>query len=215
MSFMPIVIEKSGENERSYDLSSRMLKDRIITIDGEFNDTMAYLTKMQLQWLDSQSSEAITVYISSPGGSVLAGLGIKDIMENCRSDISIICTSLAASMGCYTLSTAGTPGKRFITKRSQVMCHQVSSSTQGVLSDQQISLRQSEKLNDLLMGEIAESVGVSIEQLLSDCSRDLWLNAEEALNYGTKGFVDGVLLGEQNLNGQYKVLYRDGKEGWI
>lgn len=214
MGYMPIVIEKTADSERSYDLASRMLKDRIITIDGEFNDSMAYLVKMQLQWLDSQSSEPIKIYISSPGGSVHAGLGIKDVMENCRSEIYIICTSMAASMGCYTLSTAGTPGKRFITKRAYVMCHQVSSGTQGNIQDQRISLKHSEALNDMLMQEIADSVGVSKEQLLNDSVRDLWLTAEEALNYGTKGFVDGILLGEQK-DGLYKVQYRDGVIDWI
>lgn len=212
---IPFVLERVGETERSFDLASRMMQDRIIVIDTDFNDHMAHIIKMQLMYLDSRNKQPITIYISSPGGSVHAGLGIKGVIANCRSPIKTIVMGYAASMGCYTQSVCGTPGMRLIDADSFIMAHQVSSGTQGLITDQRIALAHSDRLNKLLTTQIAEACGVPYEQFLKDVDRDLWLDAEEALNYGTKGFVDGILMGERNEAGQYKVKRRDGVIDWV
>jgi ATP-dependent Clp protease protease subunit len=212
---IPYVLERSGDSERSYDLASRMMQDRLIFIDSDFNDQMAHVIKMQLQYLDSRNDKPITLFISSPGGSVHAGLGIKDVVKNCRSPIKTIVMGYAASMGCYTQSVMGTPGMRLMGADSFIMAHQVSSGTKGLITDQKIALAHSDRLNELLTSQIAEAVGVPYKQFLVDVDRDLWLNAEESLNYGTKGFVDGILVGERNELGQYKVKRRDGSFDWV
>ena len=155
---IPYVVEKVNGAERTYDLASRMMQDRIIFLDTDFNDQMAHIIKQQLVWLDSQGSEPITFYISSPGGSVHAGLGIADIAKSCVSPIRTVVMGYAASMGCYTQSVVGTKGFRLGGKRSYFMCHQVSSGTQGLITDQKISLKHSDALNTLLTKEIAEAV---------------------------------------------------------
>lgn len=212
---MPFVVETVSGQERSYDLASKMMQNRLIVIDSDFNDQMAHVIKLQLLYLDSVSSEPVTLYITSPGGSVHAGLGIADVVANMRAPVTTVVIGYAASMGCYTQSVLGTPGRRFAGARAFIMCHQVSSGTQGLITDQKISLKHSERLNTLLTSEIAEAVGVSHEQLLADADRDLWLNAEEALNYGEKGFIDGIWLGKRNDQGQYLVKRRGGVEEWV
>lgn len=212
---MPFVVEKSGNSERSYDLASRMMEDRIIMLDSDFNDQMAHIVKMQLLYLDSRNDTPVTIYINSPGGSVHAGLGISDVISNMRAPVRTVVMGMAASMGCYLQSVCGTPGMRLAGKRAQIMAHQVSSGTKGLILDQEISLNHSKALNKLLTEEIAEAVGVTHKQLLKDADRDMWVNAEQALNYGSKGFVDGILLGKQDANGKYLVLRRDGKEEWV
>lgn len=190
---MPVVIEQ-GQNgqERAYDLPSRLLKDRIILLDGAFDDNMARAVVAQLLWLDSQSDEVIRIRINSPGGSVHAGLAIADTMEQCRSPIQTECFGMAASMGCYILAS-GTPGLRFASRRASVMAHQVSSGTQGHIEDQQISLAHTEELNDLLMGELADIVGVDFDRFMLDCRRDMWMMGTKARDYGTNGFVDQII----------------------
>lgn len=212
---MPIVVERTTEGERSYDLASRLLQDRNIVLDSGFDSNMAHVTKMQLLYLDSRSAENINIYVNSPGGSVHDGLSIKDIAEASRSPITTIGNGMCASMGCYMLSVIGDEGKRILTKRASVMCHQVSSGTQGHINDQKISLAHSEELNELLMGEIAERVGVSVDKLLVDSVRDMWLSAEKAMNYGKYGFCDGVMTGKRNEKGQYEILRRKGKIEWL
>lgn len=212
---MPMVVEQDGNGYRSYDLPSRMMESRILMLDRDFNSQMAHIMKQQLLYLDSLNADPITIYINSPGGSVHDGLGIADVVGNLRSPIRTVVVGMAASMGCYMQSTMGTPGMRFMGKRSQIMAHQVSSGTQGLILDQKIALEHSLNLNKLLTEEIAEAVGMPIEQFLKDCDRDMWLNAEEALNYGTKGFVDGVYLGKQDANGKQLVLRRGGVEEWV
>ncbi|AFA44762.1 putative ATP-dependent Clp protease proteolytic subunit [Klebsiella phage vB_KleM_RaK2] len=212
---VPIVVEKENGQERSYDLSSRMMKERIIFIDSDFNPQMAHILKMQLLWLDSQDDAPIVLYVSSPGGSVHDGLGIADVAKYCRSPIRTIVMGYAASMGAFTQSTVGTPGHRFAGESAMIMCHQVSSGTKGLITDQKIALKHTERLNELLMKRIAESVGVSYEQLLEDADRDLWLNAEESLNYGTKGFIDGIILSAKNEKGEFLVRRRGGVEEWV
>lgn len=212
---IPFVLEKTADGERSFDLASRMMQERIIMIDSDFNSQMAHIIKMQLMYLDSRSSAPITLFVSSPGGSVHDGLGIKDVAKNCRSPIKTIVMGYAASMGCYTQSVMGTPGFRLMGADSFIMAHQVSSGTKGLIIDQKIALNHSDRLNTLLTTQIAAACGVSHEQFLEDADRDLWLNAEEALAYGTKGFVDGILVGERNEKGQYKVKRRDGSFDWV
>lgn len=212
---IPIVIEKSSSGERSYDLGSRLLKDRIIMLDIDFNSHMAHIVKMQLLWLDSQNHDPITIYINSPGGSVHDGLGIADVVSSTVSPIRTVVMGMAASMGCYMQSTMGTKGLRLAGKRAQIMAHQVSSGTQGTLADQKISLAHSERLDELLGREIADAVGISYEQYKQDTIRDMWLTAEEALQYGEKGFIDGILTGERNEDGQHQVKRRDGSLDWV
>ncbi len=212
---IPYVVEKENGQERSYDLASRMMKERIIFIDTDFNDQMAHVLKMQLLWLDSQSDEPIALYVSSPGGSVHAGLGIADVAKTCRSPIRTIVMGYAASMGCFTQSTIGTKGHRFAGPSAYIMCHQVSSGTKGLITDQKISLKHTESLNNLLMKRIADSVGVTHEKLLEDADRDLWLNAEESLEYGEHGFIDGIILSPKNDEGKFLVRRRGGVEEWV
>lgn len=212
---IPFVVEQTHNGERSYDLASRLMQDRIIMVDSDFNSAMAHVIKMQLLWLDAQDDKPISMYISSPGGSVHDGLGIADVVANLRSPVRTIVMGYAASMGCYMQSTMGTPGQRLIGKRGYIMAHQVSSGTQGTLADQKISLEHSEKLDKQLGQEIADAVGVSYEQYKFDTHRDMWLDAEAALNYGEKGFVDGIYLGKQNDKGQLLVLRRGGVEEWV
>jgi ATP-dependent Clp protease protease subunit len=212
---IPFVIEKTANGERSYDLGSRLLQDRVIMLDNGFDDHMAHIVKMQLIWLDSQKHDPITIYINSPGGSVHAGLGIADVVSSMVSPIRTVVMGMAASMGCYMQSTMGTPGLRLAGKRAQIMAHQVSSATQGTLADQKISLAHSERLDDLLGREIADAVGVTYKKYKADTIRDLWLTAEEALQYGDKGFIDGILTGERNEDGQHKVKRRDGSFDWV
>lgn len=212
---IPIVVEQTPQGERSYDLPSRLMNSRIIMVDTGFDDHMAHVIKMQLLWLDSQDSSPITLYINSPGGSVHAGIGIADVIDNMRSPVRTVVMGMAASMGCYMQSTMGSPGMRLAGQRAQIMAHQVSSGTQGTLADQKISIAHTERLDELLGREIADAVGVSYEQYKLDTYRDMWLNAEEALNYGTKGFIDGIYLGQQNEKGQLLVKRRNGVEEWV
>lgn len=212
---MPYVIERSSDGERSYDLASRLLQDRNIVIDAGFDSNMAHVVKLQLMYLDSRSADNIYMHINSPGGHVHDGLSIKDVSEMCRSKIVTIGSGLCASMGCYTLSTVGTEGMRLGTKRLSVMCHQVSSGTQGHIEDQLISLEHTKSLNVLLMSEIAERVGVSLDKLMEDARRDQWLNAEQALKYGKHGFIDGIYTGKRNDKAQYEILRRNGKTDWV
>ena len=207
-SFFPMVIENVNGQERAMSIDARLLQDRIIVIDGGVDANLSKIVNAQLLYLDSISSDDITVYLNSPGGSVSAGLSIQDTMNMCRSDISIIGSGILASMGCYLLSQ-GTPGKRFVTKHAQIMAHQVSSGTQGHVEDQIASVRQSEKLNDILSKEIAAASGKPLKTYMKDVNRDFWLTAEEALLYGTKGLCDGIIDGTRDEDGELVIKGRD------
>lgn len=190
---MPVVIERAGNGaERAYDLPSRLLKDRIILVEGGVDDRMAHEVIAQLLYLDSISADPIRMIINSPGGSVHSGLAIADTMEQCRSPIQTECRGLAASMGCFLLAS-GTPGLRYATRRASIMAHQVSSGTEGHVIDQRISLKHTEALNETLMGELAVMVGEKFVQFMHDCDRDKWMTALEARDYGSLGFIDGVI----------------------
>ena len=184
MASMPYVIEQSSSGERSVDIFSRLLSDRIIVLSDEVNDTTASLVVAQLLFLEGQDSEKdINLYINSPGGSVSAGLAIYDTMQYIKCDVSTICMGMAASMGAFLLSS-GAKGKRIALPNSEVMIHQPLGGAQGQATEIVIAanhvLRTKQKLNSIL----AANTGKSIEEIAKDTERDNWLSAQEALEYG-------------------------------
>ena len=196
MSLVPYVIEQTSRGERSYDIYSRLLKDRIIFLGEEVNDTTASLVIAQLLFLESEDpSKDIQLYINSPGGSVSAGFGIFDTMNYIKCDVSTICCGMAASMGAFLLAV-GTPGKRMALPNAEIMIHQpmggMPSGSQA--SDMQITtehiLRTKRKINEIL----AKECGKSVEILEKDTDRDNWLSAQEALEYG---LIDSVIANRE------------------
>lgn len=181
---VPTVIEKTAQGERAYDIYSRLLKERIIFLGTEVDDTVANLVIAQLLFLESDDPNSdIKMYINSPGGSVSAGLAMFDTMELIKPDVSTICVGMAASMGAFLLAM-GQPGKRFILPNSRVMIHQPSGGTQGTASDIEISAQQIIKTRAKLDKLLAERTGQSVDKISSDSSRDYWLEADEAVTYG-------------------------------
>ena len=184
MSFIPYVIEQTGRGERSYDIFSRLLNDRIIFLGEEVTDVSANLVVAQLLFLESEDpNKDIQLYINSPGGSVTAGMAIYDTMNYVKCDVSTICMGMAASMGAFLLA-AGTKGKRLALPNSEIMIHQPSGGAQGQATDIQIVaeqiLRTKKKLNEIL----AANTGQSLETIAADTERDNWMTAEEAKAYG-------------------------------
>ena len=184
MALVPYVIEQTNRGERSYDIFSRLLNDRIIVLSDEVNDATASLVVAQPLYLEGQDSEKdISLYINSPGGSVTAGFAIYDTMQYIKCDVSTICMGMAASMGAFLLSS-GAKGKRFALPNSEIMIHQPSGGAQGQATEIDIVakhiLRTREKLNRIL----SENTGKPIEQIARDTERDNFLSAEEALDYG-------------------------------
>lgn len=184
MALVPYVVEQTSRGERSYDIYSRLLNDRIIVLSDEVNDATASLVVAQLLYLEGQDNEKdISLYINSPGGSVTAGLAIYDTMQYIKCDVSTICMGMAASMGAFLLSS-GAKGKRYALPNSEIMIHQPSGGAQGQATEIDIVarhiLRTREKLNKIL----AENTGKPIEQIAIDTERDNFLSAEEALEYG-------------------------------
>ena len=190
MSLVPYVVEQTSRGERSYDIFSRLLNDRIIMLGEEVNDTTASLIVAQLLYLEAQDPDKdIQFYINSPGGSVTAGMAIYDTMQYIKCDVSTICIGMAASMGAFLLSS-GAKGKRLILPNAEVMIHQPSGGSRGQATDIQIMAEQILKTKEKLNKILAENTGKSIEQVTQDCERDHWLTAEEALEYG---LVDKVI----------------------
>ena len=190
MSLVPMVVEQSSRGERSYDIYSRLLKDRIIFLGEEVNDVSASIVVAQLLFLEAEDPEKdIHLYINSPGGSVTAGMAIYDTMQYIKCDVSTICMGLAASMGAFLLSS-GTKGKRFALPNSEIMIHQPSGGAKGQATDIKIVadhiLRTKAKLNKIL----AENTGKDIDVIAQDTERDNFMTAEEALEYG---LVDKIL----------------------
>ncbi|MBR6360189.1 MAG: ATP-dependent Clp endopeptidase proteolytic subunit ClpP, partial [Clostridia bacterium] len=184
MPLVPYVIEQTGHGERSYDIFSRLLNDRIVMLSDEVNDATASVVVAQLLFLESQDPDKdIYLYINSPGGSVTAGMAIYDTMQYIKCDVSTICMGMAASMGAFLLSS-GAKGKRLALPNSEVMIHQPLGGMQGQASDMKIAadhiLRTKEKLNKIL----AENTGKSIDEIAVDTDRDNWLTAEQAMEYG-------------------------------
>ena len=190
MSLVPMVVEQTGHGERSYDIYSRLLNDRIIILAEEVNDTTASLVIAQLLYLESQDPDKdISFYINSPGGSVTAGLAIFDTMQYIKCDVSTICIGMAASMGAFLLA-AGAKGKRYCLPNSEVMIHQPLGGIAGSATDVEIRNRNLKKTKDKLNKMLADFTGKSLEEIVRDTDRDNFLSAEEAQAYG---LVDQVI----------------------
>ena len=188
--FIPYVIEKVPGGERSYDLYSRLLKDRIIFLGDEVTDASANSIVAQMLFLESENPDKdIYFYINSPGGSVSAGLAIYDTMKYIKCDVNTICVGMAASMGAFLLS-GGTKGKRFALPNSEIMTHQPLGGMQGQASDMQIAMTHMAKTKEKLTRLLAEHTGQSYEKVLADTDRDNWMSAQEAKEYG---LIDEVM----------------------
>lgn len=189
MNYVPYIIEKNGNIEKTYDVYSRLLKDRIIFISGEINDSLANCVVGQLLFLDSISNDDINIYINSPGGSITSGMAIYDTINYIKSDVSTICIGLAASMASILLAS-GTKGKRYILPNSEVMIHQPLGGVEGQATEIKIVADRILYLKDKLNRILSEKTGNTIEEIEKDIERDHYLNAEDALNYG---IVDKIL----------------------
>jgi len=190
MSYIPYVIEQTGRGERSYDIYSRLLKDRIIMLSGEVNDAVASSIVAQMLFLEAQDPDKdIYFYINSPGGVVTAGLSMYDTMNYIKPDIVTICIGQAASMGAFLLSS-GTKGKRYALPHARIMIHQPSGGAQGQSTDIQIQAQEIQRLKDMLNEIMAKNCGKKPKQLEKDTERDNFMSAKEAMEYG---LIDKVL----------------------
>ena len=190
LGMVPMVIEQSGRGERSYDIYSRLLKERVIFLVGEVNDQTANLVVAQLLFLESENPEKdISFYINSPGGSVTAGMAIFDTMNFIKPDVSTLCCGFAASMGAFLLA-AGAKGKRFSLPNSKVMIHQVLGGARGQATDIEIHARDILRTKDQMNRILAERTGQPLEKIQRDTERDYFLTADEAKDYG---LIDEVI----------------------
>lgn len=190
MSLVPMVVEQTNRGERSYDIFSRLLEDRIIFLGEEVNDASASLVVAQMLYLEAKDPDKdIQLYINSPGGSITAGMAIYDTMQYIKCDVSTICVGMAASMGAFLL-TAGAKGKRFALPNSEVMIHQPLGGMQGQATDIKIHADRIIKMREKLNAIMAERSGQSIERVTADTERDNFMSAEEAKAYG---LIDGVI----------------------
>lgn len=194
MGYIPYVIENTDRGERSYDIYSRLLKDRIVLLSGEINDSVASSIVAQLLFLEAEDPEKdIGLYINSPGGVITSGLSIYDTMNFIRPDVSTICIGQAASMGAFLLS-CGAKGKRFSLPHSRIMIHQPLGGAQGQASDIEIISNEILRLKGLMNAILAQNSGQSLEQIAKDTDRDFYMSAKEAKEYG---LIDKVL--EKNM----------------
>jgi ATP-dependent Clp protease protease subunit len=194
-SLVPIVVEQTGMGERSYDIFSRLLKDRIVFLDGEINDISADLVVAQLLFLDGQDIDKdINLYINSPGGSVTAALAIYDTIQHLKSDVQTICLGQAASMAALIL-TAGTAEKRKVLPSSRVLIHQPWGGAQGQARDIGIQSKEIVRLKKLIIEYFAKHTGKTTEQIASDLERDFFMSAQDAVEYG---IADSILTREKN-----------------
>ncbi|MBE6625986.1 MAG: ATP-dependent Clp endopeptidase proteolytic subunit ClpP [Ruminococcaceae bacterium] len=190
MALVPMVVQQTNRGERSYDIYSRLLNERIIFLADEVNDVTASLVVAQLLYLESEDPDAdISLYINSPGGSVSAGLAIYDTMNFIKCDVSTICIGMAASMGAFLLS-AGAKGKRLALPNSEIMIHQPLGGTQGQASDIKIQAEHILKTRDRLNSILSKNTGKPIEIIAADTERDNWMSAEAAMEYG---LIDKVI----------------------
>jgi len=190
MALVPVVIEQTSRGERSYDIFSRLLNDRIIMLSDEVNDATASLVVAQLLYLEGQDPDKdISLYINSPGGSVTAGMAIYDTMQYIKCDVSTICIGMAASMGAFLLA-AGAKGKRYALPNSEIMIHQPLGGMQGQASDIKIHADRIVKMKDKLNAILAERTGQPVEKVTQDTDRDNFLSAYEAAEYG---LIDKVI----------------------
>ena len=189
-TLVPYVVEKTGNGERTYDIFSRLLKDRIVFIDGEINDAMADLVVAQILFLESENPEKdISIYINSPGGAVTAGLAIYDTMKYVKCDIQTICMGQAASMAAILLA-GGTKGKRYALPSSRVMIHQPRGGVEGQESDISILAKEIIRLKKLSIEYLAKDTGKTTEKIAEDIERDFFMSAQEAADYGV---IDQVM----------------------
>jgi ATP-dependent Clp protease protease subunit len=194
-SLVPIVVEQTGIGERSYDIYSRLLKDRIVFLDGEINDITADLVVAQMLFLDGQDTDKdINLYINSPGGSVTAGLAIYDTMQYVKCNVQTICLGQAASMGALIL-TAGTAGKRMVLPSSRVLIHQPWGGAQGQARDIGIQSKEIVRLKKLTIEYFAKHTGKDIEKIAVDMERDFYMSAADAVTYGV---ADSILTREKH-----------------
>ena len=192
MNIVPTIIEKNSGSEKVYDIYSRLLKDRIIMLSGEINDTTSNIIVSELLYLDSLNNNDISIYINSPGGSVTAGMAIYDTMNFIKSDVSTICVGMAASMAAFLLSS-GEKGKRYCLPNSEVMIHQPLGGCEGQATEIKIAAERILKLKDKLNKLLSNNTGQNIKKVSKDTERDHFLSAEEALNYG---IIDEILKKE-------------------
>ena len=184
MSLVPYVVEQTNRGERSYDIFSRLLNDRIIFLGEEVNATTASLVVAQLLYLEAQDPDKeIQLYINSPGGSVTDGMAIYDTMQYIKCDVSTICVGMAASMGAFLLSS-GAKGKRMALPNAEIMIHQPSAGTQGQITDMAIHLKRLESIKKRMNQILADTTGQPLDVVVADCERDNFMTAEEALEYG-------------------------------
>lgn len=189
MNIIPTIIEKSNNGEKTYDIYSRLLKDRIIILSGEINDTTSNIVIAELLYLDSLNHDDISIYINSPGGSVTSGMAIYDTMNFIKSDVSTICIGMAASMAAFLLSS-GEKGKRYVLPNSEVMIHQPLGGAEGQATEIKIAAERILKLKDKLNKLLSKNTNQNIKKVSKDTERDYFLSAEEALDYG---LVDKIL----------------------
>ena len=190
MSFIPYVVEQTARGERSFDIFSRLLNDRIIFLSDEVNDTVASLVVAQMIYLEAQDPDKdIQFYINSPGGSVTAGMAIYDTMRYIKCDVATICVGMAASMGAFLLS-AGTKGKRMALPNAEIMIHQPSAGTQGQITDMAIHMKRLETIKARMNRILAENTGRPVEEVIEACERDNFMTSQEAMEFG---IIDRVL----------------------
>ena len=190
MSFIPYVVEQTSRGERSYDIFSRLLNDRIIFLSEEVNDTTASLIVAQLLYLEAQDPDRdIQFYINSPGGSVTAGMAIYDTMQYIKCDVATICVGMAASMGAFLLS-AGAKGKRMALPNAEIMIHQPSAGAQGQITDMAIHMKRLQTIKERMNHILAENTGKSVEEVTAACERDNFMTAQEAMAFG---LIDRVI----------------------
>ncbi len=184
MSLVPYVVEQTSRGERSYDIFSRLLNDRIVFLSEEVNDTTASLVVAQLLYLEAQDPDKdIQFYINSPGGSITSGMAIYDTMQYIKCDVATICVGLGASMAAFLLA-AGAKGKRMALPNSEIMIHQPSAGTQGQITDMAIHMKRLETIKKRMNTILAEKTGKSIEVVTAACERDNFMTAQEALDFG-------------------------------
>ena len=195
MSYVPMVVEQSGQGERAYDIYSRLLKDRIIFLSGEVEDNMANTIVAQMLFLEAEDPDKdIYLYINSPGGVVTAGMAIYDTMQYIKPDVCTICIGQAASMGSLLL-TAGAKGKRFALPNARIMIHQPLGGARGQSTDVQIQARELLRIRELLNDILSDATGKSKEEIQADTERDNFMSAAEAVEYG---LIDKVIVRKEN-----------------
>ena len=194
MALIPIIVDKEGSSERSYDIFSRLLKDRIIILSGEIDDSLANSVVAELLYLDSINHNEISLYINSPGGSITSGMAIYDTMNFIKSDVSTICIGMAASMAAFLLS-CGKKGKRYSLPNSEIMIHQPLGGIQGQATEIKIAAERILKLKNKLNTILSKNTGKDLKQIEQDTERDHFLEANEALEYG---IIDKIIEKKDN-----------------